>query len=62
MAYLIHLKKRSTRAHIWNAEKQDTACRMYSTGGLEKENYLLTDDKFNKAICKNCLGINKHSK
>jgi hypothetical protein len=62
MTYLIHLKKGSSRAHIWDKHRQDTRCRMSNADGFDKENYLISDDNFGKRMCKNCLGINKHSK
>lgn len=41
-------------AHIWMGE--DTACRMWSTGGLVKRKYEFSISAEGRSICKNCVG------
>lgn len=51
----LHRKKVTdkTRAHIWLGK--DTACRMYSTGGIKRKwNYTVSKDVYNMPICENC--------
>jgi len=50
-------KKRSTAAHIWTGE--DTACRMYSTGGLRKSGKVF-DDRGERRICTMCRNVMSH--
>ena len=55
MKYLIRTTTRSQkkkRAHIWLGN--DTACTMYSTGGLRKGNTMLSDDSLGLPICLMC--------
>jgi len=53
MKYLLRHKP-STAAHIWYEDKEDTACRMYSTGGLKSKKYKVHDNSHGKKICQNC--------
>jgi len=54
MKYLVPIKKKS-KAHLWDEEKQDSVCRMWSTGGLKKSSYSLGDNT-SRQICSLCLG------
>jgi hypothetical protein len=47
-------KKRSAAAHIWTGE--DTACRMYSTGGLRKSGKVF-DDRGERRVCTMCKNV-----
>jgi hypothetical protein len=46
-------------AHIWIAAENDTACRMWSTGGMgagkSSKDYVVTDTRHNKRLCSMCL-------
>jgi hypothetical protein len=50
--WLIRKKGAKVAAHIWTGT--DTACRMYSTGGLRKNRYVVVNDKGNHEICYMC--------
>jgi len=54
MQYLQRKNKPSSKAHIWNQQKKDTACRMWSTGGLGKDNNYEIIDSTDKSICTMC--------
>lgn len=49
--YLVRRKGKG-KAHLWDGN--DTACRMYSTGGLSKKRYVVADDGGRK-LCGNCV-------
>jgi hypothetical protein len=49
--YLVSKKKKSV-AHIWTGN--DTACRMYSTGGMSKFKKSVSDNTHGKPICTMC--------
>jgi hypothetical protein len=49
--YLVSKKQKSV-AHIWTGT--DTACRMYSTGGMSKSNKSVFDNPNGKPICMMC--------
>jgi hypothetical protein len=58
--YLVNLLKKDNAAHIWDGS--DTACRMFSTGGLGKlvgrkgkKKFDTTTDLGGRSICLNCL-------
>ena len=53
MRYLIR-KKRAKVKHIWSDVFSDTACRMYSTGGLNKKRYKEVGAS-DLPECENCL-------
>jgi hypothetical protein len=55
--YLIRKRGNKQKAHIWNGE--DTACRMWSTGGLKKELFVIDETSLGKDICVMCLNNNK---
>lgn len=44
----------SNTLHIWDG--RDTACRMWSTGGLVKRKYVFTISREGRKTCKNCVG------
>lgn len=54
ITYLVR-KKKSTVAHIWTG--RDTACRMYSTGGLVKRKYELSASSRNLPTCAMCAAV-----
>ena len=52
---MIYLRKKGGKAHIWNDEKDDTECKMWSTGGIvnkEKFSRSLSEDE--ESICLMC--------
>lgn len=53
MRYLVR-KKRARVSHVWHSHANDTACRMYSTGGLNKKRYKRLDHNAGLPICENC--------
>lgn len=57
MKYALNEKKKSSRAHIWDEEKQDTKCRMYSTGGLKKKRIVVDDNPQGRLICQLCSSV-----
>lgn len=53
-------KKNPKTAHMWLGN--DTACRMYSTGGLVKSKYSLSNDKQDLRICQMCINKSQEKK
>lgn len=56
MEYLVHKNKTNNKAHIWNPDKGDTVCEMYSTGGLaDKQNLAVVHFlPLGTEVCNNC--------
>lgn len=54
MQYLQRKDKVNSKAHIWNNKKNDTSCKMWSTGGLGKEKNYEIVDHTPKDICTMC--------
>ena len=52
MEYLFNLNKTGSAAHIWLGS--DTACRMYSTGGLRPGNKKTFPSPMGKRVCHMC--------
>ncbi len=52
MEFLIDPRKPSKAAHIWTGT--DTACRMCSTGGLNRKKYTIASDRGERRICTMC--------
>lgn len=52
MEYFYNPKNKKTVAHIWTGA--DTACTMFSTGGLRGKKRLVMPDTSNKPICLMC--------
>lgn len=46
-------------AHIWDGK--DSACRMYSTGGLPKRKYAYAISSDTRRICRNCVNVLGHN-
>jgi hypothetical protein len=43
------------RAHRWDEDRQDTVCKMWSTGGIRKrETFVFSDDAGGRQICAMC--------
>lgn len=57
--FLLNPNKKHSVAHLWNGT--DTACRMFSTGGMRKKRQRLSDSLLGKKICTMCLNVNKNS-
>lgn len=60
--YLIKLSgpgQSKSVAHVWIADKDDTSCRMWSTGGMgksdQRKHFVVTDSNHNKKVCSMCL-------
>ncbi len=56
--FLIRTKKRkrqAARAHIWTGE--GTACRMFSTGGMNRRNYTRSTDGRGLPVCQMCRNV-----
>lgn len=52
--YLIRVNGKKQSAHIWNGK--DTACKMWSTGGMNKEKeYEVHQTNKGKHVCTMCL-------
>ncbi len=53
MQYLIRDKGKNKAYHIWTGD--DTACRMWSTGGMQKKKgYTLHDETMGLRLCCMC--------
>ncbi len=51
-------KKSGLTAHYWDQDKQDTFCRMWSTGGISKHGgYEISDKNTCAKICTNCQHV-----
>lgn len=48
-------ERRHSTAHLWLDEENDTLCKIYSTNGLKRENYKVSDDPGKSYLCSNCL-------
>jgi len=60
MKYLIRKKGKNKAAHIWTG--QDTVCRMWSTGGIDKRRaYDVFDESKGLRICHMCDQVHKKS-
>jgi hypothetical protein len=49
--YLHRPPSTKTAYHLFDLDRVDTACRMWSTGGLRKEKYVVSETKPNKRLC-----------
>lgn len=52
MQFLIRKTGAKAKAHVWKGE--DTACRMWSTGGLKKSRFEVRKDRGEHEICHMC--------
>lgn len=48
-------KRKPKVAHLWLG--RDTACRMYSTGGMRTKRYVVSNDRRDLPICTMCLAV-----
>lgn len=53
--WLIRKRGLKARAHIWNGS--DTACRMWSTGGLKRDLFECSPDRGQHEICHMCAVV-----
>jgi hypothetical protein len=53
--FLIRTTGQNQKAHIW--VDGDTACRMWSTGGLKKYRFAIKTDRGNHKICHMCKQV-----
>lgn len=57
LKYLNKKSKHGSAVHIWFDSQDDTACRMWSTGGMSKRGHEIVDSApAGKRICSLCLG------
>lgn len=65
MKYLIRKTGRKQKAHIWFEGPlegaSDTACRMWSTGGLRQDRYEVRTDRGEREICHMCQHLTQTS-
>lgn len=60
MTYFHNERKRKSAVHYWNEDKQDTYCRLWTTGGMRqtKPGYVITssvpEGKWICTMCVNC--------
>lgn len=53
MTYLVHPRKPSKKAHLWDG--LDTYCRMYSTGGISaRSHFRVFADPQGRPVCALC--------
>jgi len=52
MKYLFNQKRKNTAAHIWIGN--DTACKMFSTGGFKVGKKVLHDNHDGRRVCAMC--------
>jgi hypothetical protein len=53
MKFLCRTRKRKNAAHVWIGK--DTACRMYSTGGLgSRHGFEIVDSPGERSVCTMC--------
>lgn len=53
VGFLVYRSQEKGVAHVWTGT--DTACRMWSTGGLKKRRYDYRQSAEGKSICRNCI-------
>lgn len=55
MIKYIYQPNKKSKKHIWNEEKKDTYCKMWSTGGLKKnKDWTISDTVIGKETCSMC--------
>lgn len=56
MTYLFNELKPKARAHWWIAEKEDTACTLWSTGGINQRRpgWVRRADREARIVCQMC--------
>lgn len=61
--FLVRFGRGKSAAHIWIDQDQDTACRMWSTGGIRHTSqYKLSADTFGNRICHMCQAVNARNR
>lgn len=55
--FLIRKTGLKARAHLWTGE--DTACRMWSTGGLKRSRFDVKSERGEHEICVMCINNSK---
>lgn len=53
--FLIRKTGAKARAHLWLGH--DTACRMWSTGGMKQSRYQVTSVRGDREICLMCMNV-----
>lgn len=61
MRYLRNLQP-GTKQHLWNPQKKDTYCKMWSTDGIKKSDWIQTRTNPGRQTCDMCrANFNKMS-
>lgn len=55
--WLVRKNGKKVKAHIWTGS--DTACRMWSTGGLKQPRFEVVGERGDHEICHMCLEAQK---
>lgn len=55
MTYLLNERKPKSMAHLWDG--RDTACRLWSTGGIKQSRpgWITTTTPMGRSMCQMCL-------
>lgn len=53
--YLSRNDKPSMKAHVWDENTNDTACKMWSTGGIKSKEKYSVKTETQRNVCKVCL-------
>lgn len=53
--FLIRKTGAKVRAHLWLGH--DTACRMWSTGGMKQSRFAVTSERGEREICQMCTNV-----
>jgi hypothetical protein len=55
--YLFNVRKPRAKAHFWNGT--DTACRLWSTGGIDQQRpgWKVMDRSHGRLICHMCIAV-----
>lgn len=59
MSFLIRKTGAKVKAHLWVGH--DTACRMWSTGGLKQSKFEVRDDRGEHEVCQMCKNVSEVS-
>ena len=55
--YLTPRNSKKKRAHIWDDSKQQSLCKLSSTGGLNIQKYHLTETTNGREVCQLCEAV-----
>lgn len=57
--YLINKVNSTRRQHLWDSEKKDSYCGMFTNGGGYKDQWVRKPEAANVEVCKMCLALSK---